>query len=137
MKRYVIDSWAIAQRYEGITVVENSTLKKMPIRTRRGHVILLEKDQIFYIEADGDDSLVRTARRKLYRHTGRLEEVESLLPSLPFFRIHRSYIVNLDRVYELRSRGPADHELKLDPPVNKVLPISRRRYGELKEILGI
>ena len=117
--------------------MRNTGLKKLPIKTDRGHLILLEKDQIFYIQAEGDDSLVRTARPKVYRHTERLEQVQARLPSPPFYRVHRSYIVNLDRVYELRPRGRTDHELKLDPPVNKVLPISRRRYVELKAVFGI
>ena len=94
-------------------------------------------DQIYYFEAEGDDSQARTARKKLYRHVEPLEEVEARLPSPPFFRIHRSYIVNLDRVLELRLRGERDYEVKMDPPVNKVLPVSRDRYPELAELLGL
>ena len=94
-------------------------------------------DVSFEIEAEGDDSLVRTARKKRYPHVEPLEAVEGRLPSPPFFRIHRPYIVNLDRVYELRSRGDRDWEVKMDPPVNKVLPVSRRRMDELPALLGI
>ena len=45
--------------------------------------------------------------------------------------------MNLDRVYELRSRGDREWEVKMDPPVNKVLPVSRRRMDELRTLLGI
>ena len=113
------------------------SLKRFPIKSEPRRVILLEKDKIFYIEAEGDDSLVRTARKKVYKHVEPLDEVEERLPSPPFFRIHRSYIVNLDRVLELRSRGERDYEVKMDPPVNKVLPVSRKRYSKLIERLGI
>ncbi|MFV2045177.1 MAG: LytTR family transcriptional regulator DNA-binding domain-containing protein [Anaerolineales bacterium] len=58
-------------------------------------------------------------------------------PSPPFFRIHRSYIVNLNRARELRARGERDSEIKLDPPVNKVLPVSRTAYSKLRKLLGI
>ncbi|MCI0854967.1 MAG: LytTR family transcriptional regulator DNA-binding domain-containing protein, partial [Chloroflexi bacterium] len=51
--------------------------------------------------------------------------------------IHRSYIVNLNRARELRARGERDSEIKLDPPVNKVLPVSRTAYTELRKLLGI
>jgi DNA-binding LytR/AlgR family response regulator len=114
-----------------------SGLKRFPVKSKPGRVILLEKDQIFFIEAEGDDSLIRTARKTMRRHSERLEQVEERLPSPPFFRIHRSYIVNLDRVYELRSRGSDEWEVKMDPPVNKVLPVSRRRMEELRKLLGI
>ncbi len=66
-----------------------------------------------------------------------LDEVEARLPSPPFFRIHRSFIVNLDRALELRTRGERDYEVKMDPPVNMVLPVSRGRYSALVEMLGI
>lgn len=114
-----------------------SSLARIPVKSKPGQIILLEKDQIFYIAAEGDDSLIRTARKKLYPHIERLEEVEDRLPSPLFLRIHRSFIVNLDRVYELRSRGEGEWEVKMDPPVNKVLPGSRRRMDELKEMLGV
>ena len=113
------------------------SLKRFPIKSEPGRVILLEIDKIFYVEAEGDDSIVRTARKKVYTHVEPLDEVEARLPSPPFFRIHRSYIVNLERVYALRSRGDGEWEVKMDPPVNKVLPVSRRRMKELRELLGI
>ena len=75
---------------------------------------------------------MRTARKNVYRHVEPLEEVVDRFPSPPFYRIHRSYIVNLNRIYELRSRG--EWEVKR---VNKVLPVSRRRMEELRRLLGI
>ncbi|MCH8876852.1 MAG: LytTR family transcriptional regulator [Chloroflexi bacterium] len=110
---------------------------RFPVKSEPGRVLLLEKSQIFYVEAEADDSLIRTARKKLYRHSERLDQVEARLPSPPFFRVHRSYVVNLNRVFELRSRGDDEWELKMDPPVNKVLPVSRRRLRDLRELLGI
>lgn len=107
---------------------------RCPVKSEPGRVALLEKDQIFYVEAEADDTLIRTARKKRYRHGERLDQVEGRLPSPPFFRVHRSYAVNLNRVLELRSRGNDEWELKMDPPVNKVLPVSRRR---LPDLLGI
>ena len=110
---------------------------RFPVKSEPGRVALLEKNRIFYVEAEGDDSWIRTARKKLYRHSERLDQVEARLPSPPFFRVHRSYVVNLNRVLELRSRGDDEWELKMDPPVNKVLPVSRRRLPDLREMLGI
>lgn len=114
-----------------------ANLRRFPVRGELGRAILLDRNDIFYVEAEGDDSLIRTARRKRYPHIEPLETVESRLPSPPFFRIHRSYIVNLNRAYELRTRGDGEWELKMDPPVNKVLPVSRRRMDDLRALLGI
>ena len=114
-----------------------SGVNRFPLKSEPGRITLLEKGQIFYVEAEGDDSLIRTARVKLFRHVEPLEEVEARLPSPPFFRIHRSYIVNLNRVLELRLRGGRDYEVKMDPPVNMLLPVSRDRHPELAKLLGL
>ena len=98
---------------------------------------MVEWAQIFSVTAAGDDTLVRMTRKRSLRHLEPLDEVEARIPSPPFFRIHRSYIVNLDRVFELRVRQGGEHEVKLDPPVNAVLPVSRRRYRDLRELLGL
>ncbi|MCI0854963.1 MAG: hypothetical protein J4N91_11125 [Chloroflexi bacterium] len=45
--------------------------------------------------------------------------------------------MNLDRVCELRTRSEGKWELELDPPVNKVLRVSRRRMDDLRELLRI
>lgn len=110
--------------------------KLVPVKINSGRFILLDREDIYCIEAEGDDSLIRAARRTRYPHVEPLEAVEERLPSPPFFRIHRSYTVNLDRVYELRAGGDGEWEVKMDPPVNKVLPVSRRRMDELRPMLG-
>ncbi len=56
---------------------------RFPVKSEPGRVALLEKDRIFYVEAEADDSLIRTARKKPYRHSERLEQVEARLPSPP------------------------------------------------------
>ena len=78
---------------------------------------------------------------RLHARDERVAQVLSLspppFPSSPFFRIHRSYIVNLNRARELRARGERDSEITLDPPVNNILPVSRTAYSKLRKLLGI
>ena len=50
-----------------------------------------------------------------------------------FAMIHRSWAVNLRRVREIRPAADNGWEVKLDPPVNRVLPVSRRRVSALWE----
>ena len=104
-----------------------NNLHRLPLRTVPGRAILIDKHDMYYIEAKGDDSLIRTARRKRYPRVEPLESVEGRLPSPPFFRIHRSYIVNLNRVYELQSRGDAglDHRYR-QREINTGLSDSRK-----------
>ena len=49
-----------------------------------------------------------------------------------FLRVHRNHAVNLARIQEIRRRkGREDWEVKLEPPVNRILPVSRGQIGAL------
>ena len=110
---------------------------KIAIRTSPGRVLLLEPGDIYYVEARRGDSAVRTARKRSYRSTKPLGDWQKALARHGFFRAHRSYLVNLERVREIRRRGddPNDWEVKLDPPVNAVLPLSREAWRALQKKL--
>ena len=94
----------------------------------------IDPAEVYFLEAVGDQTLIRT------RHARPLRDVRSLGELLPrftpygFVRVHKNHAVNLDRIREIRRRKKgADWELKLDPPVNRILPISR---NALKKLLG-
>jgi two-component system LytT family response regulator len=82
----------------------------------------IEADDVYAaVLADGKRYLVRTA----------LDALERNLDPAAFTRIHRSYIVRLDRVREIRrANGP---ELMLEN--GSVLPVSRRRRAALEALL--
>ena len=65
-----------------------------------------------------------------------ISEVEARLDHAHFARVHRSHIVNLERVVGLKRSG--DHglvELSGHDPYS--VPVSRARFGELKTQLGL
>lgn len=61
-----------------------------------------------------------------------LSTIERMLTNKSFFRIHRSFLVNLSRVKELRI---ADNRL-LVRMRGQELPVSRRKKKQLLELLG-
>ena len=67
-----------------------------------------------------------------------LAALERILQPLGFVRIHRSYMINPERVREVRMRQGDDNdwELKMDPPVNVVLPVGRAYLARLRSSLG-
>ena len=114
-----------------------SGLIRFPVKRSDGIIELLELESIYYLEADGGDTLVRTARRKRYRSVQELGDIERFLPSPPFIRCHRSFIVNLERVRSIVPRTHNDRDLKMDPPVNVRVPVSRDRYRAVLDLLHI
>lgn len=103
-----------------------------------GRRVPLEPKEIFLLEAHGDETELRTRGRRRLRDVRALGQVMARLPPGTFVQIHRSMAVNVDRVSEMRRRpNGRDWELRLEPPVNRVLPIARGRvpavwaaYGE-------
>ena len=115
----------------------DAILRRLPVKGADGSIDLIEIDGIFYLEAQGDDSLIRTKRKKPYPSVQRLAELVKKLPAPVFVRCHRGYIVNLNRVRALTPRNSRDYDLRLDPPVNRRIPIARNRLKMICKVLGV
>jgi DNA-binding LytR/AlgR family response regulator len=111
---------------------------RIAIKVSNRRFVLLDVDEIYCLESEGHDTWVRTARKSRLRSVRSLGELEKTLKPYGFSRIHKSYLVNLDRVREVRLRKGDDNdwELKLDPPVNSVLPVGREHLAGLRRVLG-
>src|SRR2546421_11694581 len=80
-------------------------VEKIAVVSAGGAQTLLDYDAVYWIEADGDYSRVHTFDRS-YLSTSSLRELAELLPSSRFARIHRSHLLNLGKVAEVRRAGP-------------------------------
>lgn len=97
-----------------------------------GRRLVTDPADIYYLEADGDDTLVRFRGRERVRDVHRLSEMAENLEKMGFVRIHRSYVVNPARVREIRHREDSRYwEVVLEPPVNRILPVSNSRLDGL------
>jgi DNA-binding LytR/AlgR family response regulator len=66
-----------------------------------------------------------------------LAELTARFPKGLFVLVHRSAAVNVDRVAEVRRRtNGRDWELRLEPPVDRVIPVARRRVAALWAAYG-
>lgn len=78
-------------------------------------LINLDFDEILWVEAYGDYVKIIT-KEKTHTIYSKLKVIEERLPSSSFFRVHRSYIVNLNKIDNI------DHtNLQID---TKIIPIS-------------
>jgi DNA-binding LytR/AlgR family response regulator len=102
-----------------------------------GRRVPLDPAEIFLLEAEGDETVVRTRGRRRLRDVRSLGELMDRLPAGLFVLIHRATAVNVDRVTEVRRRpNERDWELRLEPPVNRVFPIARGRAEALWAAYG-
>jgi DNA-binding LytR/AlgR family response regulator len=117
-------------------MTKTDTWRRLAVETPEGTTLLFEPSQVFYLETEGHDTLVHTARKKPYRSTRRMADLLTRLPGPPFFRCHESFAVNLARVRSIETVG-RDRRLRLDPPVNRLLPVARGRVASLHRALGL
>ena len=90
--------------------------------------VVIPVDTIDYIEADDVyAAVVSRSKRQLVRTP--LDTLEQSLDPDVFARVHRSYIVRIDRVVALRRRVRGGAELVVAGGV--VLPVSRRRRARV------
>ncbi len=102
-----------------------------------GRRIPIEPEEVFLLEAEGHETLVRTRGRRKLRDIRPFGEVLACFPAELFVRVHRSRAVNLDRVSEIRRRsGGRDWELLLEPPANTVVPVGREHLAALWTAYG-
>ncbi len=94
--------------------------------------LVVDPKDVYLLEADGDDTIVRRRGRKRIRDVRRLSEVAAVFERCHFYRIHDNWAVNLRRIRQIRrQRDGRDWEVVMQPPVNRVLPVSRRRLQGL------
>ena len=107
----------------------NSIHRKVTFNTD-GKLLFLESDDILYAESDGNYSTVYLADGQKIVLTKKLKEVNELLPSDSFFRIHNSYIINLSKIKEF---------LKTDGYVvlssNHKIPVSRQKKSDFLDLI--
>ena len=85
------------------------------------------------IEAQDDYVCISTGG-KAWLKNQRLAELEVLLDAGRFVRIHRSYIVNIERMSRIEPAGKDSHCVVLQD--GRRVPVSRSGYQKLRALLG-
>ncbi|MDR9855493.1 LytTR family transcriptional regulator DNA-binding domain-containing protein [Paenibacillus sp. VCA1] len=113
----------------------NMTLQKISTK-RNDKVILFDPPEIDYIESTDGSILVHVGGEN-YVCALTLTELEQRLLNFGFFRCHRSYIVNLQKVREIITWTKNSYSLRLNTGKDAVVPLSRSKLQELKALLNI
>lgn len=81
---------------EGITLPQDS---REFLSVKTDHMVsLIKLESIIYLESMGEYIRIHTVEGKTLTTLYRLKNMETVLPSDSFMRVHRSYIVNLRRI---------------------------------------
>ncbi len=115
----------------------SSTLDRVLVHLKDSRRQVIEPSAVYLLEASGDETIVRQRGKRTLRDVRSLGEVIPAFQPCHFHRIHDRWAVNLRRVREIRpQRDGRNWELVMQPPVNRVLPVSRRRLTGLMRRFG-
>ncbi len=110
-------------------------ISKIPLK-KDGKTILLPLSDIYYINTNRDITRIHTFNQSYICQLS-LKEIEARLTKLSFFRSHKSFIVNLDKVDEIIPLYGGNYILRLRDQDKAEIPVSRRRARILKDLLGM
>lgn len=113
----------------------NLSIKKISVTVDKS-IVLIDTSSIVYIEVKNHTCIIHTKNRD-YRDNTPLKEFEDKLTKIGFFRIQKSYLINLKYIIEIYPWFNNSYGVKLHGFENEILPISRNKIKELKRILNI
>lgn len=91
-------------------------------------LIKIDIPSIYLVEAKGDYILIKTEDKNFTVHST-LKKIEEKLPDSLFLKIHRSYIINVDKIIDIEDNSVL---IKKD-----VVPVSRSNRPELMKRLNL
>jgi len=106
-------------------------LDRIPVRDGT-RVFIIPIAKLDYAEAQ-DDYIALCSDGKKHLKQQTISSLESALDPSRFLRVHRSYIVNLERVARIEPYGKDSHVAVLHNGTQ--LPVSRAGYARLREFL--
>lgn len=102
----------------------DKTIKKIVISHQKG-IKIVALNNILYLEAQGNCTNIHFKNGERFLDTKTLKTYEEILPDF-FFRIHKSYIVNLTCINNYKTSDNPSVSLNKDI----ILPVSHRRASE-------
>jgi hypothetical protein len=97
------------------SIVENKENKGFIFIKSNSRFVRIKTEDILFVEALKDYVTVNTVNQKFTIHTT-MKEIESKLPAGDFIRVHRSFIVRIDKIFAIDSPNIIlDDEKKIIP----------------------
>jgi DNA-binding LytR/AlgR family response regulator len=118
---------------------KEQTTSKVLIRST-GRLLLIDQGDICYASIEDGVISVVTAGPNGGEGQSNCRTLEELLDSLDsklFWRAHRSYLVNINRIKEVVPWFKSSYQLRMDDKKQTEIPVSRAQTKRLRELFGL
>ncbi|MDE3103949.1 MAG: response regulator transcription factor [Acidobacteriota bacterium] len=110
--------------------------QKVIVRTQN-RLLLVDQREICYAAiADGTIN-VATTTLEGQSNCRTLEELLEQLDANLFWRVHRSYVINMQHIREVVPWFKSSYQLRMDDPKKTEIPVSRAQTRRLKELFNL
>ena len=100
---------------------------------RGDKLYLIDINDIYYIKADLDEVIVRIKDADAYVRR-KIGDLETLLSGKNFFRVHRSYIVNVDKIKSMKSVEQSKLQISFDG-IDEIITSSKEGAKDFREYI--
>lgn len=102
-----------------------------------GRLVLVNSDDIIY--ASIEDGVITVVTRELEGESNfrTIEELQSNLDRNLFWRAHRSFLVNINRIREVVPWFKSSYQLKMDDRKQTEVPVSRAQTRKLRDLFNL
>ena len=126
-----------AKTVEAATLPKPSLQRtKLLVRSNNRNLILDAHDMIY---ATIDDGLITIVATNVEGHSNyrTIEELQSNLDPNTFWRVHRSFLVNINRIREVIPWFKSSFQLRMDDKKQTEIPVSRIQTKRLRAMLKL
>ena len=100
---------------------------------RGDKLYLIDINDIYYIKADLDEVIVKVKETDAYVRR-KIGDLETLLSGKNFFRVHRSYIVNVDKIKSMKSVEQSKLQISFDG-ISEIITSSKEGAKDFREYI--
>ena len=128
-----------------VTALENSYSQQVETHRKRSQIavkigdrlLLVQPDDIVYASLSDDVITLVAGNLRGVSNCRTLDELHSVLDPNVFWRVHRSHIVNINKIKEIVPWFSRNYILKMKDPKNTEIPVSRTQTKRLREYLNL
>jgi two-component system LytT family response regulator/two-component system response regulator LytT len=129
---------AVADRItEAVAVAPNKpAFTKLLLRSGQRNLVIGPEELVYATIANGVITLV-AALAEGQSNFRTIEELQAALDPDLFWRAHRSYLVNVNRIREVVPWFKSTYQLRMDDKKSSEIPVSRLQSRRLREMLNL
>ena len=120
-----------------LSSTDHSPVARRVVALRQDRWVLLEPAEIRFAEVDHNNVWLMSDQGRLLAATRGLDHLEQQLRDKGFIRVHRRFLVNLNRIREIEQGFKGSLFLHTDTRTHESVPVARRHMADVRRAFGL